>query len=91
MLYNKAYGQYVLLFHADTVSFDYHAVGVAVSASVAGPYNFVRTFHPDGLSSYDMGTFQVCLLHGIALHKRGRVSHIFARSRQKNAQMRTSV
>ena len=61
MLYNAAYGQFVLLFHADTVSFDYNAVGVAVSASVTGLYKFVRTFHPDGLSSYDMGTFQVCL------------------------------
>ena len=60
MLYNAAYGQFVLLFHADTVSFDYNAVGVAVSSSVTGPYKFVRTFHPDGLSSYDMGTFQVC-------------------------------
>ena len=60
ILYNQAYWQYVLLFHADTVSFDYNGVGVAVSASVTGPYAFVRTFHPDGLGSYDMGVFQVC-------------------------------
>lgn len=82
VLYNKAYGQFVLLFHADTVSFDYNAVGVAVSASVRGPYRFVRTFHPDGLSSYDMGTFQVSFSHGNALCKPERVSDTFAGRRQ---------
>ena len=62
ILYNAAQGRYVLLFHADTASFDYNVVGVAVSASnITGPYTFVRTFHPDGLNSLDMGVFQVCL------------------------------
>ncbi|CAK0772385.1 hypothetical protein CVIRNUC_003957 [Coccomyxa viridis] len=59
ILYNAAQGRYVLLFHADTASFDYNVVGVAVSASnITGPYTFVRTFHPDGLNSLDMGVFQ---------------------------------
>ena len=60
ILYNAARGRYVLLFHADTASFDYNVVGVAVSGSISGPYTFVRTFHPDGLNSLDMGVFQVC-------------------------------
>ena len=69
ILYNAAQGRYVLLFHADTASFDYNVVGVAVSASnITGPYTFVRTFHPDGLNSLDMGVFQVCLPHPLGLH-----------------------
>ena len=59
MLYNEAYGQFVLLFHADTPSFDYNVVGVATSASITGPYTYVQIFHPDGLDSLDMGVFQV--------------------------------
>ena len=74
ILYNAAYGQFVLLFHADTIHFDYNAVGAAVSASVTGPYKFVRTFHPDGLSSYDMGTFQVCFILVPALHEQKSLS-----------------
>ena len=59
IIYNRAYGQFVLLFHADTSSFDYSAVGAAMSASITGPYTYVRAFHPDGLASFDMGVFQV--------------------------------
>ena len=60
ILYNAAHAQYVLLFHADTVAFDYNVVGVAVSAgNITGPYEHVRVFHPDGLNSLDMGVFQV--------------------------------
>ena len=55
MLYNKAYGQFVLLFHADTPSFDYNVVGVATSASITGPYTYVQIFHPDGLDSLGHG------------------------------------
>lgn len=62
IIYNRAYGQFVLLFHADTSSFDYSAVGAAMSASITGPYTYVRAFHPDGLASFDMGVFQVCSL-----------------------------
>ena len=69
ILYNAAEGRYVLLFHADTASFDYNVVGVAASASnITGPYTFVRTFHPDGLNSLDMGVFQVCLPHPPGLY-----------------------
>ena len=56
VLYNAAHAQYVLLFHADTVAFDYNVVGVAVSAgNITGPYEHVRVFHPDGLNSLAHG------------------------------------
>ena len=58
ILYNAAYSQYVLLFHADTPSFSYPAVGVAVAEDIRGPYTWMRAFKPDGLNSYDMGVFQ---------------------------------
>ncbi|BDA44105.1 hypothetical protein COCOBI_05-2890 [Coccomyxa sp. Obi] len=58
ILYNAAYGQFVLLFHADTPRFSYPSVGVAVAADIRGPYKWVRAFKPDGLDSYDMGVFQ---------------------------------
>lgn len=58
ILYNKEYGRYVLLFHADTASFSYPTVGVAMADQITGPYEWVRVFHPDGFNSYDMGVFQ---------------------------------
>ena len=82
MLYNRAYGQYVLLFHADTVSFDYNTVGVAVSDSVTGPYEYIRVFHPDGLNSLDMGVFQVCFLQSFTptLHPHKLISSAYCMS-----------
>ena len=58
ILFNERYNEYVLLFHADTVSFAYPSVGVAVAKEITGPYTWVRIFQPDGQSSYDMGVFQ---------------------------------
>ena len=55
ILYNKAYGRFVLLFHADTPTFSYPAVGVAWATEITGPYEWVRVFKPDGLDSFDMG------------------------------------
>ncbi len=58
ILYNAAYSQFVLLFHADTPRFRYPSVGVAVAKEITGPYTWVRAFKPDGMNSYDMGVFQ---------------------------------
>ena len=36
ILYNKQYGKYVLLFHADTPKFSFPTVGVAMAGNVTG-------------------------------------------------------
>jgi hypothetical protein len=36
ILYNKQFGNYVLLFHADTPKFTFPTVGVAMSENVTG-------------------------------------------------------
>jgi hypothetical protein len=58
ILHNLEYQTYVLLFHADTVWFNYSTVGVAIASNVRGPYRWVRAFMPDGLPSLDMNVFQ---------------------------------
>jgi hypothetical protein len=53
-----ATGKYVMWFHCDTPGFTMRSVGVLTSDTVTGPYAFASPcFRPDGLDSYDMGTF----------------------------------
>jgi len=49
---------YRLVFHCDTPSFSMQSIGVLTAPTVTGPYTFASPcFKPDGLASYDMGTF----------------------------------
>ena len=50
ILYNKQYGKYVLLFHADTPKFSFPTVGVAMADNVTGMHRstqhvYYRAFH----------------------------------------------
>ncbi|CAL5218581.1 g275 [Coccomyxa viridis] len=58
ILYNAAYGDFVMLFHADTPKFTFPTVGVARAKDITGPYEWVHVIHPDGLNSFDMGVWQ---------------------------------
>jgi hypothetical protein len=50
--------EYRVVFHCDTNGFSNPSIGVLAGASPAGPFSFARPcFAPDGLASYDMGTF----------------------------------
>lgn len=49
---------YRIVFHCDTDSFAHPSIGILAAGSPTGPFSFVRPcFAPDGLASYDMGTF----------------------------------
>jgi len=58
VIFNKSTNKYVMWFHLDTAGFSIQSVGVAVSDSIAGKYQWVSGFKPDGLASYDMTIFQ---------------------------------
>jgi hypothetical protein len=58
VIYNKVTQKYVMWFHLDTASFSVQMVGVAVSDTIAGNYQWVHGFQPDGLPSYDMTLYQ---------------------------------
>ena len=44
ILYNARYGQYVLLFHADTPKFTFPTVGVAKANEITGKHMFPSSF-----------------------------------------------
>ena len=44
IVYNKEYGRYVLLFHADTPTFSYPSVGVAYSTEITGRQTWNLSF-----------------------------------------------
>lgn len=51
-------GKFIMWFHCDTPDFSIQSVGVLTSNNITGPYTFASPcFQPDGLKSYDMGTF----------------------------------
>ena len=58
IIYNWSTRMYVMYFHLDTENFDLKAVGVAVSKTVSGQYQFVRGYKPDGKPSLDFSLFQ---------------------------------
>lgn len=58
VLYNERYKYFVLLFHLDTPHFQFPAVGVAVSPSPLGPFQYRHVIKPDGRNSYDMTVYK---------------------------------
>jgi len=58
VLYNDVTRKFVMWFHLDTASFQFSSVGVAVSDTVCGNYQWVGGFKPDGEGSYDMTLFK---------------------------------
>ncbi|KAK9813147.1 hypothetical protein WJX72_009862 [[Myrmecia] bisecta] len=58
ILYNKEFDQFVMLFHCDTPSFAYPAVGMASAPVITGPWTWEHVFQPHGRASYDMTAYQ---------------------------------
>ncbi len=57
-LLRTASGTYVILFHVARLDFSYNAVGVATAAAAAGPYQYVKSFLPNGMPSFDMNIYE---------------------------------
>lgn len=59
VIFNPRSGKYVMWFHLELKGQGYKAarVGVAVADVVAGPYNYVNSFRPNGFMSRDMTLF----------------------------------
>jgi beta-galactosidase len=59
VVYNKKTKQFVMWFHVEVRGKGYGAakVGVAVSKHITGPYQFIRSFRPNGNMSRDMTIF----------------------------------
>lgn len=58
VIYNRKTKKYVMYFHLDSAGFKMGMVGVATCDTVAGAYEYVSGFQPDGQRSLDMGLFQ---------------------------------
>jgi hypothetical protein len=58
VIYNNVTRKYVMYFHLDSNGFKLGMVGVCTCDTVAGKYEFVHGFQPDGQRSLDMGLFQ---------------------------------
>jgi len=60
VLYNERTGKHVMWFHLELKGQGYSAAraGVAVSDTVAGPYEFLRSLRPNGNMSRDMTLFE---------------------------------
>jgi len=58
VLFNKKTNKFVMWFHLDSSGFGLRKVGVAVSSTIAGTYQWVSGFLPDGQASYDMTLYQ---------------------------------
>ena len=60
VLHNEKTGQYVMWFHLELKGQGYRAARAAVATSdtIAGPYQFVRSFRPNGNMSRDMTLFK---------------------------------
>jgi len=78
LLHNRASGQYVLIFEADSRQWERHKVGFACSNTVNGSYKFARYEYPEGdRSTGDQSVYQegddgylVCTLDKIINGKR---------------------
>ncbi len=57
VIYNKKTGQFVLWMHVDTPNYVYGGVGVAVSSSPTGPFEFLYSTQPNKQDSRDMTLF----------------------------------
>ena len=57
VIYNKKTGQFVLWVHVDTPNYVYGGVGVAVSSSPTGPFEFLYSTQPNKQDSRDMTLF----------------------------------
>lgn len=57
VIYNKKTGQFVLWMHVDTPNYVYGGVGVAVSSSPTGPFDFLYSTQPNKQDSRDMTLF----------------------------------
>jgi len=55
--HNVKTGKFVMYVHLDSGNYAYARVGVLVSDSVDGPYEFVHSFRPLGKESRDIGQF----------------------------------
>ncbi len=58
VVFNRKFKCFVLWFHADSRDYQLARVGVAVSASPAGPYDYRGSFRPVDNDSRDMTLFQ---------------------------------
>ena len=57
VLYNRATGQFVMWFHADSADYRAACAGVAVAESPAGPFRYLGCFRPHEAMSRDMTLF----------------------------------
>lgn len=58
VLFNAQTGQYVMWMHIDTYSYKTAKVGVAVSSTATGPYEYLGSFKPNDSDSRDMTVFK---------------------------------
>lgn len=58
VLRNHTTGKYVLFTHVDTADYEYARVGIAVSNTPAGRYEYLGSVQPNGRDSRDMTVFQ---------------------------------
>ncbi|XP_073157756.1 uncharacterized protein [Henckelia pumila] len=58
VIYNERSGKYVMWIHVDDVAYTKASVGVAVSDSPAGPFEYLSSRRPNGFDSRDMTVFQ---------------------------------
>jgi hypothetical protein len=60
VLYNAKTDKYVMWMSVDNKNLTLALAGIAISDYRNGPYDFIRTFHPDGNETRDQMVFQVC-------------------------------
>ncbi|KKP01680.1 glycosyl hydrolase family 43 protein [Trichoderma harzianum] len=58
VLWNERTGKYVMWMHIDASSYGEAKVGVAISDTVCGKYEYLTSFQPLGFQSRDMSLFQ---------------------------------
>ncbi|HEV2331378.1 MAG TPA: family 43 glycosylhydrolase [Verrucomicrobiae bacterium] len=58
VLYNGLTRRYVMYMHIDNEHYSAGKVGVAISRTVGGPYNYLGSYYPLGLQSWDMNLFE---------------------------------
>lgn len=58
VIFNQKTKQFVMWMHIDSMDYQYARVGVAVSASPTGPFDYLGSMHPDDSDSRDITLFQ---------------------------------
>lgn len=58
VIYNEASGKYVMWMHIDDATYSKASVGVAVSDSPTGPFEYLHSMRPNGFDSRDMTVFK---------------------------------